>query len=571
MEKQSKPLIIESILKPGFYTLFISVLAELMLLSQLGNLTYMSYAVCKRSCGKCMKKIRENYSPLKKTSYAPKPTSCNGINISDTLTVKEACSELRRLEAEQPCKPTLKAQFYSVNTEFGYYCENTTTVKNSISYQTIGIIIGSIVFGQLSDLLGRKPVTATDNIQSMLLHADTSRMSFWNFSNGFCCIVIQQFSNANSFTWICAVFYRRTNSFLTVFAAFGELCFENDICQSVMLVYLVEMLPMKDRMWINAIVAWSPNYIIFAGIAYFSQTWRRLSQVSSACLIPAIIISFFTQESPRWLIQKEQYKTAEASLMRIIRFEDRKYKNTEAVKAIVANEKKICVERNTDEQRHYIWHLFTSNLTTSILNYGILFDMSQVGGSIYINNCIIGLARCLRYQITLHFRWMVNITFGYMDYKIKWFGRRMIYNISMIGMVVVLSTISLLEIFRKHIAESGSGILRYLSLSISIIASHLFIVLNVSSNELYPTSVRNTAFSFLQAVGRIGIVLSPQVFILRGYWDPMPYVFLLGLSSLTLLLYQIFIPETKNVPLHEIMPKPKNTNIPLQIKKSSGR
>lgn len=60
-----------------------------------------------------------------------------------------------------------------------------------------------------------------------------------------------------------------------------------------MLVYLVEMLPMKDRMWINAIVSWSPNYIIFAAIAYASHSWRLLAQVTSACIIPAIGLSLF--------------------------------------------------------------------------------------------------------------------------------------------------------------------------------------------------------------------------------------------------------------------------------------
>lgn len=45
--------------------------------------------------------------------------------------------------------------------KFGYYCNTSQLVKNSISYQATGIVFGSVAVGQLSDIFGRKPVRFT--------------------------------------------------------------------------------------------------------------------------------------------------------------------------------------------------------------------------------------------------------------------------------------------------------------------------------------------------------------------------------------------------------------------------
>ncbi|VDM26829.1 unnamed protein product [Toxocara canis] len=59
---------------------------------------------------------------------------------------------------QNACVPELEYQFLSANVEFDYLCGEGKTVKNSISIQMFGILMGTIIFGQLSDSFGRRTV-----------------------------------------------------------------------------------------------------------------------------------------------------------------------------------------------------------------------------------------------------------------------------------------------------------------------------------------------------------------------------------------------------------------------------
>lgn len=58
----------------------------------------------------------------------------------------------------------------------------------------------------------------------------------------------------------------------------------------VLLVFMVENLPKKDRLWINILITWSPNIALLAIIAYLCTTWKVLAVVTSLLSIPAIVL-----------------------------------------------------------------------------------------------------------------------------------------------------------------------------------------------------------------------------------------------------------------------------------------
>ncbi|KAI6206182.1 MFS domain-containing protein [Aphelenchoides besseyi] len=124
----------------GRYTFILCVMCEAMILLQLGNMIYMIYG-----------------------GAEPTIVSCGSYRFDESLDTKERCSILNQLHSnssaagEMECKPEFSAQFKSVNLEWGYYCARNKLVKQSISIQMVGVIIGSAVFGQLSDRYGRKP------------------------------------------------------------------------------------------------------------------------------------------------------------------------------------------------------------------------------------------------------------------------------------------------------------------------------------------------------------------------------------------------------------------------------
>lgn len=57
-----------------------------------------------------------------------------------------------------------------------------------------------------------------------------------------------------------------------------------------MRVFLTENIPKKHRLWVSCLLTYSPNYVIFAGVAYWAGDWRHLLRVVSALNVP----SFFT-------------------------------------------------------------------------------------------------------------------------------------------------------------------------------------------------------------------------------------------------------------------------------------
>ncbi|RCN34697.1 hypothetical protein ANCCAN_19448, partial [Ancylostoma caninum] len=66
---------------------------------------------------------------------------------------------------------------------------------------------------------------------------------------------------------------------------------------TVVVVYLLENIPKKSRMWINTAISYSPNVIILGIIAYFFQHWRTLALVISALHIPAVALMLYLHES----------------------------------------------------------------------------------------------------------------------------------------------------------------------------------------------------------------------------------------------------------------------------------
>ena len=89
-------------------------------------------------------------------------------------------------------------------------------------------------------------------------------------------------------------------------------------------------------------------------------------------------------------------------------------------------------------------------------------------------------------------------------------------------------------------------------LSVIGFCSLLYTTNGLAANELFPTGVRNTSYSFGQVLSRIGVVLAPQLFVLvlffikkmkitfiqSSVWDLLPYLTLMTLAILDALFFQ---------------------------------
>ncbi|VDM56794.1 unnamed protein product [Angiostrongylus costaricensis] len=155
MDERTKRL--DDYISMGRYVILVCVLAELMILPQVSSMYYMMYA-----------------------GASPSLSACGDDLIFDPeLDEKEVCRLYQQVALENCSASSLRYEFKSVNVEWNYICENASIIKNSISVQMIGVLTGSVVFGQLSDLYGRRKGmlgTMTGMAVSLLLVAKSATL-----------------------------------------------------------------------------------------------------------------------------------------------------------------------------------------------------------------------------------------------------------------------------------------------------------------------------------------------------------------------------------------------------------
>uniref|UniRef100_A0A914EJQ0 Major facilitator superfamily (MFS) profile domain-containing protein n=1 Tax=Acrobeloides nanus TaxID=290746 RepID=A0A914EJQ0_9BILA len=422
---------------------------------------------------------------------SPKISACGNHSFSQAVDIFESCAMLKEVQQKENCTPEFSYEFKSVNIEWNYYCDTSKIVKNSITYQTIGLLIGSLIYGQLSDSFGRKPA-----LLSTLVLGNVFMLAS---------------SFTNSLFWFTVMRF-----FVSLFMA-GSI--------SVIPIYSLEILPPKDRYWINNIGGGSPVIIFYAIIAYCCGEWKLLARTSAALALPAIIVCLFVSESPRYLIQKGKMKEAKAVLKRIFRIDRREFDDF-LVDHVLNKEHQVFMEKQANNNKYTLVHLFytpdltryslsiaISFFTTSLMTSAIFFNIENIAGSAYMN-LMLTVATCL-------------MTF-----------------------VVVIATGNQAEL---------STLLRIAALIILGFIAQMYLVNGICATELFPTCIRNISFSFGQLFNRLGVVLSPQVFFLADYWKPLPYFSLCLVVLLDMVFFQVNVTETKNNPLGDHMPGPEES------------
>ncbi|VDM47569.1 unnamed protein product [Toxocara canis] len=429
------------------------------------------------------------------------------------MTKTQRCEIYESLNNTADCH--YEADFHSVNYEFGYACSAARTVKNSISLQMIGIMFGAIVFGQLSDTFGRRKTLIFGSI-GLIVSGTIS-----TFATGLVTFTIARFFVIVSY------------------------------------VFMMENLPTKHRMWIVTVITYSPNYLVFTAIAYFCGEWRLTSRVVAGFTLVPLIMLMFIYESPRWLVNKGRIDDARKAMIGIGNWD-----RSNTPERIANIDRLLDKERQrgstasaadgTPRKRYYTYHLFStpalatytilfaySLMTTSIISYGLVFNMEKLSGSPYLNTVIVG---SLRYAI--------NLVCAVVDVRFAWAGRRLLHGFAMGFIAASLGLVFIIVVFGLNLP----GLVRLTALSAAAMGSQIYILNAVAPSELFPTPIRNVGIGFIQTWNRIGNIIAPQIFVVGELWLPLPYLVMCGLSLIEVIAYELLIPETKGKNLPERMP-----------------
>ncbi|CAJ0943870.1 unnamed protein product, partial [Mesorhabditis belari] len=330
---KSEKKCIDDFLTLGRYGFITILLIELVMIIVCGNFLFMVFGGADVKITQCDTEIPSNF----------------------TNSSTDFCASF---EQQQCTSLTLDYEFYSINAEWLLICDEGQLVKQSTSYQMLGLIIGSVFWGRIADLYGRKV--------PMII----------------CLIFCGSFGFASAFSPNLIVFtaLRTIVSFFTIGAGVIANTFYG------------ELLPSKHRLWLAFLLSWSPNFVIVAAIAYFTQTWRLLIVFISSISVPATLLIWYMSETPHFLMRRGKLTKAILTIQRFYRI-DGKEVDMVKLKEVFFEEQKMDMENN--EKSYSFLHLFCTPkfigysialcfccFELSIISYSMLFNLDKVSGSL---------------------------------------------------------------------------------------------------------------------------------------------------------------------------------------------
>ncbi|XP_074166940.1 solute carrier family 22 member 7 [Sminthopsis crassicaudata] len=423
-----------------------------------------------------------------------------------------------------------QSQFYStIATEWDLVCERKGLNRAVPTFFFIGVLVGAVIFGYLSDRFGRRP---------LLLVAYMSTLALGLVST-------------ISVSYIMFVITRS----LTGVALAGFTI--------IVLPLELEWLDIEHRTMAGVLGSsfWSAGVMLLALIGYLIRDWRWLVLAVTLPCALGIISLWWVPESARWLMTQDRIKEAQLYLLRCAALNGRpqaKEKLSIEALSLVAEREKI-VRRpsyldlfRTPRLRHISLCCMVVWFGVNFSYYGLSLDLSGLGLNLYQIQLLFG-------AVEVPSKMIVYLS-------IRYAGRRFTEVGALLGTALTVGTSLLLPsgvvAWRLVLGVAGKGF-----------SEAAFTTAYLFTSELYPTVLRQTGLGLTALVGRLGGSLAPLATLLEGTWSPLPKVTYGGialLASATALL----LPETRHAELPEtiqdveekrILPESREQGISMKV------
>ncbi|XP_061331213.1 solute carrier family 22 member 7 [Pezoporus flaviventris] len=413
------------------------------------------------------------------------------------------------------------SQFTStIATQWDLVCEQRGLNQATATFFFIGVTIGAVIFGYLSDRFGRKAM-----LQLSLV----------------CSVVFGMLSAASVSYSMLAI--TRT---LTGVALSGV--------SLIVLPLGMEWVDIQHRTFSGILTSifWSIGNMLLAMVAYLVREWHwLLVAVTGPCLL-SIVCLWWVPESARWLIANGQVKQAHRNLLRCARMNGRK-DFTVSPQAL----RKMATDKKPGGSYSYI-SLFRTPVLRKISlcsgavwfgvafsYYGMSMNLTGFGLNMYLSQFVFGVIEIPAKMI--------------MYVLVNRIGRRQsqAWSLILTGLCIGANIIipKPFTALRSVVAIMGKGF-----------SESAFTTVFLYTSELYPTILRQNGMGYTSFVARLGGALAPLVFLLDEVWRSLPEVTYCGVAvccgSVAFLL-----PETLNVCLPEGIEDVEKTQVkgPPQI------
>ncbi|XP_077015408.1 solute carrier family 22 member 16 [Tamandua tetradactyla] len=394
----------------------------------------------------------------------------------------------------------------TVVTEWNLVCHREWLAKLIQPVFMLGVLLGAVMLGYLSDRVGRRLILWCTSIGQLLFGIAVAFMfDYYSFM---------------------------VTRFLLAMVASGYLV--------VMFVYVTEFIGMKARTWASIHVHsfFAIGIMVVALVGYLVRTWWLYQIVLSVVSVPFVLCNCMLPETPFWLLSQARYEEAQEVVDTMAKWNRVSSCKLSELMSLDLNGP---VGNDLSKvKKHHIADLFRDRkiairtlsiwltwFTGSLGFYMFSLNSVNLGGNEYLNLFLMGAVELPAY---------VFVCIG-MD-KV---GRRNILTFSLMLSAVICGVIMGIP-QDYHIW----GVVAAMAGKFAIAAAFGLIYLYTA--ELYPTVVRTQAVGSGSMMCRVGSIIAPFYIYLKSIWIFMPQLLFGAVAFLSGGL-TLMLPETLGKPL----------------------
>ncbi|XP_016935724.3 organic cation transporter-like protein [Drosophila suzukii] len=456
--------------------------------------------------GLSVKELRSVYSNISASSCTPLLGVVNGMGV-----VAEG----------RECKDWIfkrESGYESITTELKWVCDKSHHPAVGQSFFFMGSVVGTIIFGYLSDQIGRLP--------SLLM----------------------------------ATLFGATGDFITSFVytlpwfAFSRFMsgLSTDTMYYLMYILVFEYLSPKSRTFgLNIILAifYCFGLMTSPWAAIWIGNWRRYLWLASLPALGVLIYPFLICESAQWLLTKKKYDEAVACLKKVAKFNGRLVEETIFDEFVKYYRERAQREYKLNGQEDtFLAMLKTPRLrrfTMTLLLKSVIITLSC--DVINRNMEGLGTSPFKLFSFTSIVYLPAGVAILLLQNKI---GRKgMACSALFVGGLITTSTGFLIA----HLDPTENALLLAIMVGLGRFGATVSYDAEIQyAAEIIPTSVRGQAVSNIHVVGLASSSLAFYVIYLAQYYKPLPSIFISCLMFFGAGLC-LTLPETLNKKLPETL------------------
>ncbi|CAL8258985.1 unnamed protein product [Lota lota] len=401
----------------------------------------------------------------------------------------------------------------SIVTEWYLVQDEAYKVSLAGSLFFAGVLVGNIVFGPLSDRVGRRPVFLT--------------VLFFEVLFGYLTAVAPSYE----------LFALSRLLVGLMNGGMGLVCFA-----------LTQEYVGKSYWAITGTMsncAFAVGIALFGLLGFYVRPWRTLAATTNSPGVLFFLLAVVLPESPRWLYSQGLIDEAEEVLRYVAMrngcpVTNLKLRRTDPALSgrqgnggggllrLVSHP----VLRWRTMLLMYTWY------ACSLVYYGLTLGAGTTSGSRYGNVAMYGLVELPAYPLCMYF---INK---------PWAGRRR----STAGFLCLAGVSCLCTVI---LPENSAGLINTRSLALlgKLMVSAAFNIVYIYTAELYPTVIRNAGLGVCSMSCRVGGILAPFVPSMKVVHSSLPFT-VFCLSGLTAGCLTLLLPETLNNPSGETLETP---------------